>query len=165
MPFPLGVEYEALPFDILKVSRSLYSAMRNASWYICALLASGSFRGNVGVTVQAAPTDYLLGLGEYHIFVVQLHILNLNRNWRYHWACSIDILKRIFLLMRRRRPIVETNMMVNIVYVRSEYYMTYILYFRDTPPYLKWIPVYTCGNEAEHSSLPRLRNRQTQSYL
>ncbi|KAF8341009.1 Neutral/alkaline nonlysosomal ceramidase [Amanita rubescens] len=63
MPFPLDVEYEALPFDILKVSRSLHSAMRNAYWYICALLASGSFRGNVGVTVQAAPANYLLGLG------------------------------------------------------------------------------------------------------
>ncbi len=64
MPVPLDIEYEALPLDILKVSRSLYSAMRNASWYICALLASGSFRGNVGVTVQATPADYLLGLGE-----------------------------------------------------------------------------------------------------
>jgi hypothetical protein len=81
MSFLLDIEYEALPFDILKVSRSLYSAMRSASWYICALLASGSFHGNVGVTLQATSADYLLGLGECHIFVVELRILKLNRNW------------------------------------------------------------------------------------
>jgi len=32
------------------------------------------------------------------------------------------------MLMCRRRPIVETNMMVNIVYVRSECCMTYIVF-------------------------------------
>lgn len=81
MPFLLDVEYEALPFDILKVSRSLYTAMRSASWYICALLASGSFRGNVDVTVQATSADYLLGLGEHYVSVVGPHVLKLNRNW------------------------------------------------------------------------------------
>jgi hypothetical protein len=64
MPLLLDIEYEAFSIDVLKVARSLYSAMTGAFGFICALLVSAPFHGNGDMAVQATSAQYLLGLGE-----------------------------------------------------------------------------------------------------
>ena len=80
MPLLLDIEYEAFSIDVLKVARSLYSAMTGTLWYICALLVSVPFHGNTGMVVQATSAQYLLGLGENYIRR-ELRVLKINRNW------------------------------------------------------------------------------------
>ncbi|KAF8726187.1 hypothetical protein AX14_007956 [Amanita brunnescens Koide BX004] len=63
MPLLLDIEYEAFSIDVLKVARSLYSAMTGAFGFICALLVSAPFHSNGDMAVQATSAQYLLGLG------------------------------------------------------------------------------------------------------
>lgn len=80
MPLLLNIEYDAFSVDVLKVARTLYSAMTGPLWYMWALLVSVPFHGNLGMTTQATSAQYLLGLGEYYVRR-ELHVLKINRNW------------------------------------------------------------------------------------